>query len=94
MKTSLRKLRGFGLNKHEVKERRDIRPLAQLDELAQAALVRFLLLSCVFFFFCCPENEKEKERKRGHESRKSEPCRVNSLAFFSFFLWFLSSQTC
>ncbi|XP_062156295.1 uncharacterized protein At2g33490 isoform X2 [Alnus glutinosa] len=38
MKTSLRKLRGFGLNKHEVKERRDIRPLAQLDELAQAAL--------------------------------------------------------
>jgi hypothetical protein len=48
MKTSLRKLRGFGLNKHEVKERRDIWPLAQLDELAQAALVWFLLLSCVF----------------------------------------------
>lgn len=48
MKTSLRKLRGFGLNKSEAKERRDILPLAQLDELAQAALVRFLLLSYVF----------------------------------------------
>lgn len=50
MKTSLRKLRGFGLNKHEAKEGRDILPLAQLDELAQAALVRFFFF---LIFFCC-----------------------------------------
>ncbi|XP_023004345.1 uncharacterized protein At2g33490-like [Cucurbita maxima] len=37
MKTSLRKLTGFGLHKHEPKGRVDPRPLAQLDELAQAA---------------------------------------------------------
>ncbi|XP_041014321.1 uncharacterized protein At2g33490-like [Juglans microcarpa x Juglans regia] len=38
MKTPLRKLRGFGLHKHQHKDRRDIRPLSQLDELAQASL--------------------------------------------------------
>lgn len=39
MKTSLRKLRGLGLHKHEAKDRIDLRPLAQLDELAQASRV-------------------------------------------------------
>ncbi|KAG6712414.1 hypothetical protein I3842_05G102000 [Carya illinoinensis] len=38
MKTPLKKLRGFGLHKHESKERKDIRPLSKLDELAQASL--------------------------------------------------------
>nr|POE78183.1 uncharacterized protein CFP56_35705 [Quercus suber] len=37
MKTSLKKLRGFGLHKNDSKERRDIRPLPKLDELAQAS---------------------------------------------------------
>ncbi|KGN46425.1 uncharacterized protein At2g33490 [Cucumis sativus] len=37
MKTSFRKFRGFGLHKHEPKDRVDLRPLAQLDELAQAS---------------------------------------------------------
>lgn len=37
MKTSLRKFRGFGLHKHDAKDRVDLRPLAQLDELAQAS---------------------------------------------------------
>nr|XP_015902293.2 uncharacterized protein At2g33490 [Ziziphus jujuba var. spinosa] len=37
MKTSLRKLRGFALHKHEAKDQRDLRPLAKLDELAQAS---------------------------------------------------------
>ncbi|XP_062110736.1 uncharacterized protein At2g33490 [Humulus lupulus] len=37
MKTSLRKFRGFALNKQGPKERRDLRPFSQLDELAQAA---------------------------------------------------------
>jgi hypothetical protein len=72
MKTSLRKLRGFGLNKHEVKERRDIRPLAQLDELAQAALVRFLLLSCVFFFFVA-----QKMRRKRKENEVTNLARAN-----------------
>ncbi|KAB1207734.1 hypothetical protein CJ030_MR7G002990 [Morella rubra] len=38
MKNSLRKLRGLGLQKHEAKERNDIRSLAQLDELARASM--------------------------------------------------------
>ncbi|KAF5449274.1 hypothetical protein F2P56_029738 [Juglans regia] len=38
MKTPLKKLRGLGLHKHEPKERKDIRPLSKLDELAQASL--------------------------------------------------------
>ncbi|XP_023547944.1 uncharacterized protein At2g33490-like [Cucurbita pepo subsp. pepo] len=37
MKTSLRKFKGFGLHRHEAKDRVDLRPLAQLDELAQAS---------------------------------------------------------
>lgn len=40
MKTSLRRLRGFALHKHDAKDRRDLRPLPQLDELAQASQVR------------------------------------------------------
>ncbi|KAJ7945595.1 putative Hydroxyproline-rich glycoprotein family protein [Quillaja saponaria] len=36
MKTTLRKLRGLALHKPETRDRRDIRPLAQWDELAQA----------------------------------------------------------
>ncbi|KAF7836802.1 uncharacterized protein G2W53_011661 [Senna tora] len=50
MKTSLRKLRGFSLHKHDDKERRDVRPLAQLDELAQATQARFR--SCFPFYSC------------------------------------------
>lgn len=50
MKTSLRKLRGFGLHKHEPKDRVDLRPLAQLDELAQASRVFLLLPFCSFSF--------------------------------------------
>lgn len=38
MKPSLRKFRGFGLHKQEAKERRDARPLAKPDELAQATM--------------------------------------------------------
>ncbi|XVE50051.1 hypothetical protein DITRI_Ditri01bG0130700 [Diplodiscus trichospermus] len=39
MKTSLRRLRGFALHKHggETKDRIDLRPLSQFDELAQAS---------------------------------------------------------
>ncbi|KAB2624985.1 hypothetical protein D8674_016645 [Pyrus ussuriensis x Pyrus communis] len=37
MKTSLRKLRGFALHKHDAKDRSDLRPLPHLDELAQAS---------------------------------------------------------
>ncbi|KAM1082911.1 hypothetical protein ACFX19_021790 [Malus domestica] len=37
MKTSLRKLRGFALHKHDAKDWGDLRPLPQLDELAQAS---------------------------------------------------------
>ncbi|XP_022725378.1 uncharacterized protein At2g33490-like isoform X2 [Durio zibethinus] len=39
MKTSLRRLRGFALHKHggETKDRKDVRPLPQFDELAQAS---------------------------------------------------------
>ncbi|KAL5552537.1 hypothetical protein UlMin_039938 [Ulmus minor] len=37
MKTSMRKLRGFALTKQGAKERKDLQPLAQLDELAQAS---------------------------------------------------------
>ena len=41
MKTSLRKLRGLALHKHEAKDHRiDLQPLAQLDELAQTSQVR------------------------------------------------------
>ncbi|XP_034684682.1 uncharacterized protein At2g33490-like isoform X3 [Vitis riparia] len=36
MKTSLRKLRGFALHRQDVRERRVVQPLAQLDELVQA----------------------------------------------------------
>ena len=50
MKTSLRKFKGFGLHRHEAKDRVDLRPLAQLDELAQASRV-FLFLYISFFFF-------------------------------------------
>lgn len=40
MKTSLRKLRGLALHKHEAKDHRiDLQPRAQLDELAQASQV-------------------------------------------------------
>ena len=46
MKTSLRKLRGFALNKQGAKDRRDLRPLPQLDELAQAYQVSFPLFVC------------------------------------------------
>ena len=55
MKTSLKKLRGFAMHKNEAKERRDIRPLPKLDELAQASQVRYLLLLLLLLlsFFVC-----------------------------------------
>ena len=59
MKTSLRKLTGFGLHKHEPKGRVDPRPLAQLDELAQAARVFYLLLLLLllpFYSFSLPSS--------------------------------------
>lgn len=60
MKTSLRKLRGFALHKHgEPKDRRDLRPLAQLDELVQASQVRLLLFPVTFCLV--PENKEKKE---------------------------------
>ncbi|KAK9108560.1 hypothetical protein Syun_024571 [Stephania yunnanensis] len=37
MKSSLKKLRGFALHKNDAKEKRDLLPTAQLDELAQAS---------------------------------------------------------
>ncbi|XP_043706592.1 uncharacterized protein At2g33490-like isoform X1 [Telopea speciosissima] len=37
MKSSLKKLKGFALHKNDPKEKRDLQPSAQLDELAQAA---------------------------------------------------------
>ncbi|KAJ4974130.1 hypothetical protein NE237_007304 [Protea cynaroides] len=37
MKSSLKKLKGFALHKNDTKEKRDLQPSAQLDELAQAA---------------------------------------------------------
>ena len=51
MKTSLRKLKGFTLQKHgpAKEDRRDLRPFAQMDELAQASLVPFLLNHHAFF---------------------------------------------
>ncbi|RVW31980.1 Uncharacterized protein CK203_097479 [Vitis vinifera] len=39
MKTSLRKLRGFALHRQDVRERRVVQPLAQLDELVQATQI-------------------------------------------------------
>lgn len=57
MKTSLRKLRGFALHKHDAKERRDLRPLPQLDELAQAAQVRLLLFYFVAHRLHPPKTE-------------------------------------
>ncbi len=50
MKTSLRKLRGFALQKHESKDRRDIKPFPKLDELAQVSQVRFSFF--LFLMFC------------------------------------------
>ncbi|KAL5717419.1 hypothetical protein ACHQM5_010423 [Ranunculus cassubicifolius] len=37
MKSSLKKMRGFVLHKHDPKDKRDLNPCAQLDELAQAS---------------------------------------------------------
>lgn len=41
MKSSLGMLRRFELHRNDAKDKRDVQPLAQVDELAQAAQVLF-----------------------------------------------------
>lgn len=68
MKTSLRKLRGLALHKHEAKDRRDLRPLAQLDELAQASQVKLHLL-LVSFTFCLARNLEDEEKRTDRQTK-------------------------
>ena len=104
MKTSLKKLRGFGLHKNDSKERRDIRPLPKLDELAQASQVRYLLLllllfSFLFVFCLVAEKLTKKKRKKKwkYEYRNNRfvfPTMsvVNSLGLFSFSYGFSAAK--
>ena len=62
MKTSLKKLRGFALQKHEGKDRRDIKPLPKLDELAQASQVRLFFFFFFLFLMFCLVAEKIRAR--------------------------------
>lgn len=50
MKSSLKKLRGLALHnhKHDTKDRNNILPLSQLDELAQATQVHALIYPIPF----------------------------------------------
>lgn len=68
MKTSLRKLRGLALHKHEAKDRRDLRPLAQLDELAQASRVSSTFSSFPLPF-CLARNLEDEEKKTDRQTK-------------------------
>lgn len=52
MKSSLGMLRRFELHRNDAKDKRDVQPLAQVDELAQAAQVLFFFFLSINFKFC------------------------------------------
>ncbi|KAM2212503.1 hypothetical protein EV2_023212 [Malus domestica] len=79
MKTSLSMFQRFELHKNDAKDKRDILPLAQVDELAQAAQDMQDLRNCydnLLFAATATENSacvRRRTRKRHRLSRRLQP---------------------